>query len=95
MTDATVSKVKAGWWTKLEGDERDLRELAAHFGTPAVEAIEERDGFWLGSSGFAGLTDPETVQEPGRELLALGSGALRVEFGHFAPSVDWDRVWAS
>jgi hypothetical protein len=67
--------MKAGWWAKLEGDERDLRELAAHFSTPSLKVIEEEGSF----------SDPETVKQRGRALLALASGALHLEFGRFAP----------
>lgn len=77
--------MKAGWWAKLEGDERDLRELAAHFGTRSLEVIEEEGSFWLGSSEFTGLADPETVKQRARALLGLASGALHLEFGRFAP----------
>jgi hypothetical protein len=77
--------MKAGWWAKLEGDERDLRALAAHFSTPSLKVIEEEGSFWLGSSKFACLADPETVKQRGRALLALASGALHLEFGRFAP----------
>jgi hypothetical protein len=80
-----VDEVHAGWWVKLEGEERDLRELAAHFEEPALEVIQEGSSFWLGSADFVDLTDPETVKGRGRVLLALASGALHVEFGRFDP----------
>jgi hypothetical protein len=75
----------AGWWVKLEGEERDLRELAAHFNSHAIEVIQEDNSCWLGSADFVGLTDPEAVKARGRVLLALASGALHVEFGRFDP----------
>jgi hypothetical protein len=82
---ATVDGMQAGWWVKLEGDERDLRELAAHFDSPALEVIQDDALYWLGSADFAGLTDPEAVKARGRLLLTLASGALHVEFGRFDP----------
>lgn len=70
---------------KLEGEERDLSELAMHFGGSALAVVEEGGAFWLSSSEFAALTDPEAVKNRGRGLLALASGALHVELGRFAP----------
>lgn len=77
--------MNAGWWVRLEGEERDLRDLAMHFSAPSLEVVEEDGAFWLGSSDFAALVEPEGVQQRGRALLALASGALHVEFGRFAP----------
>ena len=77
--------MNAGWWVRLEGEERDLRDLAMHFSAPSLEVVEEDGAFWLGSSDFAALVEPERVQQGGRALLALASGALHVEFGRFAP----------
>jgi hypothetical protein len=70
---------------RLEGEERDLRDLAMHFGTPSLKIVEEDGVYWLGSSDFRGRSDPEDVQQRGRALLARASGALHVEFGRFAP----------
>ena len=70
---------------RLEGEERDLRDLAMNFGHPSLDVVEEDDAFWLGSSDFAALADPESIQQRGRALVALASGALHVEFGRFAP----------
>jgi hypothetical protein len=70
---------------RLEGEERDLRDLAMHFGAPSLEVVEEDGSFWLGSSDFATLADAERVQQRGRALVAVASGALHVEFGRFAP----------
>lgn len=75
----------AGWWVRLEGEERELRDLAMHFGDPSLEVIEEGGAFWLGSSDFPALADPDRVQQHGRALVAIASGALHVEFGRFAP----------
>lgn len=80
-----MEHVHAGWWVRLEGEERDLRDLAMHFNAPSLEILEEDGVFWLGSSEFAALADPEKVQQRGRALVALASGALHVEFGRFAP----------
>lgn len=75
----------AGWWVKLEGEERDLRELTAHFSDPGLEVIQEDGSFWLGAADFVGLSDPEAVKARGRALLALACGALHIEFGRFDP----------
>lgn len=77
--------MQAGWWVKLEGEDRDLRELAAHFNDHSLEVLEEDGSFWLGSADFVALRDPETVKGRGRALLALACGSLHVEFGTFAP----------
>ena len=45
---ATLDEMHAGWWVKLEGEESELRELAAHFNDPALEVIQEDNSFWLG-----------------------------------------------
>lgn len=82
---ATLDEMHAGWWVKLEGEESELRELAAHFNDPTLEVIQEDNSFWLGSADFVDLTDPEAVKGRGRVLLALASGALHVEFGRFDP----------
>ncbi len=82
---ATVKHVHAGWWVRLEGEERDLRDLAMHFNRPSLVIIEEDGAFWLGSPDFAALADPDKVQQRGRALVALATGALHVEFGRFAP----------
>jgi hypothetical protein len=66
-------------------EERDLRELAMHFSDPSLEVVEEESTFWLNSSDFTALVDPEDVQRRGRVLVARASGALHVEFGRFAP----------
>jgi hypothetical protein len=59
---ATLDEMHAGWWVKLEGEESELRELAAHFNDPALEVIQEDNSFWLGSADFVDLTDPEAVR---------------------------------
>jgi len=75
----------AGWWVRLEGEERDLRDLAMHFDGEALEVMEEDGAFWLGSSDFAALADPEGIQQRGRQLVGLAAGALHLEFGRFTP----------
>ena len=70
---------------RLEGEERDLRDLAMHFDGEALEVMEEDGAFWLGSSDFAALADPEGIQQRGRQLVGLAAGALHLEFGRFTP----------
>jgi len=80
-----VGRMHSGWWVRLEGEDRDLRDLAMHFNDPALEVVEDAGAFWLSSSEFAALANPERVQQRGRVLVALASGALHVEFGRFTP----------
>ena len=70
---------------RLEGEQSELRDLAVHFDGAALEVVEEDGAFWLGSSDFAALANPARVEQRGRELVALASGALHLEFGRFAP----------
>jgi hypothetical protein len=70
---------------RLDGAERDLRDLSMHFDGPALEVVQHDGAFWLGSSDFGALAEPEKVQQRGRELVTLASGALQLEFGSFTP----------
>ena len=36
-----------GWWVRLEGEERDLCDLAMHFDDPEFEVVEEEGVFIL------------------------------------------------
>jgi hypothetical protein len=45
---------------RLEGEERDLRDLAMHFNTPSLEILEEEGAFWLGSRTLWRLRTPKT-----------------------------------
>jgi hypothetical protein len=74
--------VDSGWYAKLHGDGQVLAELVDRFTDPRLRVTAEPDpngGYYLTSTEFEGMTNPDDVRSTASELLQIACGAIQVE----------------
>ena len=81
--EATVSDSDELWLVRLEGDPRDLSDLASLCDLPGARVIEREGNYYLASQDFAPGMTAGDVRCLAENKLSVMNGAMRLEMREF------------
>jgi hypothetical protein len=83
----------AEWLVRLKGHAFDLEELCDHFMSANLNVKKDDDGhYYLRSSDFDQMSEPDAVSERAQDLIAHMNGAVRLLSGVSYRPVEFDVV---
>src|SRR5688500_18719415 len=76
---------------KLEGHQFDLEQLSEHFTSDELNVRRDETGYYyLRSTDFEQMSDPDAFEKRGRELVEYINGAAKLLFGSSYRSIEFD-----
>jgi len=81
------------WLVRLKGHEFDLGELSDHFASAKCNVKKDDDGYYyLRSSDFDQMTEPDAVRGRALRLIELMNGAAKLHAGEGYRPVEFDGL---